>query len=596
MILQNMAFPKKGICDEAELYYHVEQGDARQENGQLFLAQGTTVSFLTYFNSFSGGKWQEYTQIEEVVAVLAYRGGCRISLFRTKLANDGLVRELVCETAGERQEKGEETMPFTLDGTDWVYYLSVEASEDMWISGGGYHAESAGRQRPVDIALGICTYRREEYVQKTLDTLRTYILDAPESALYSHIHVFVSDNGNTLPLEDLNEGEIHVVYNKNAGGSGGFGRCMLEALRLREQRRFTHVLLMDDDIVLEPEALFRTYQFLTVLKRAYWKHMLGGALLRLDVPYIQHANGETWNAGRVGYTKRGYDLRRECDVVKNEERLPIGYNGWWYCCIPMEGASGISFPLPVFVHVDDMEYGLRFGGNILTLNGVGVWHDAFDNRRASSMAYYDMRNTLICTAIHRPEEKKAGIVKMICRHMVAQMLRYRYDDQLLTMRAVRDFCEGVDFLIRTDPVELNSQVMQMGYRQEDVSIRLHELQVEKYYTGPEAAELYKEKPFSVKEQLTINGWLLPARRKCIPVPFGAHPRQMYRYKKVLLFDPDTGKGFEVERKWFQLFVTLGRCIRMGWLVQRKYKKAVKDYQERSGGLITREFWEKYLEQ
>ena len=38
----------------------------------------------------------------------------------------------------------------------------------------------------------------------------------------------------------------------------------------------------------------------------------------------------------------------------------------------------------------------------MTMNGIGVWHDAFDNRKASSMEYYDMRNTLIACAIHHP--------------------------------------------------------------------------------------------------------------------------------------------------------------------------------------------------
>lgn len=87
--------------------------------------------------------------------------------------------------------------------------------------------------------------------------------------------------------------------------------------------------------------------------------------------------------------------------MKNEEDLPMEYNGWWFCCIPLaEHFRG--FPLPVFIHGDDIEYGLRFNKKIMTMNGIGVWHDAFDNRKASSMEYYDMRNTLITCAIHHP--------------------------------------------------------------------------------------------------------------------------------------------------------------------------------------------------
>lgn len=68
--------------------------------------------------------------------------------------------------------------------------------------------------------------------------------------------------------------------------------------------------------------------------------------MRLDIPYIQHANGELWQGGRIGFTKRGYDLRRMTDVVGNEYNLPMDYNGWWYCCVPL-AEQFRGFPLPI---------------------------------------------------------------------------------------------------------------------------------------------------------------------------------------------------------------------------------------------------------
>lgn len=99
MILQNMIFPKEGICEENDLYFHVISGSAHMEQGELVLEPGTEISFLTYFNSFSGGKWHEYTQVHEGNAVLHVNGMCQVSLFRTKLSDAGLIRELVCETS-----------------------------------------------------------------------------------------------------------------------------------------------------------------------------------------------------------------------------------------------------------------------------------------------------------------------------------------------------------------------------------------------------------------------------------------------------------------------------------------------------------------
>ena len=82
MVLQNMIFPKKGICEEEELYFHDREGTATCEDGHLFVPKGEAVSFLTYFNSFSAGKWREYTRVRDVEAVLEFEGRCDYSAGR----------------------------------------------------------------------------------------------------------------------------------------------------------------------------------------------------------------------------------------------------------------------------------------------------------------------------------------------------------------------------------------------------------------------------------------------------------------------------------------------------------------------------------
>ena len=595
MVLQNMIFPKKGICEEEELYFHDREGTATCEDGHLFVPKGEAVSFLTYFNSFSAGKWREYTRVRDVEAVLEFEGRCEVSLCRARMRGEKLERELVGEAKGARHEDGRSCLPFTPGQEEWIYYVSVKALEDTRILGGGYETAAEISREPVSIAIGICTYRREEYVKKTLETLRTQVLENAGSELGSHVQVFVSDNGNTLSVDELSGEKIHVVYNKNAGGSGGFGRCMLEALRSQERYSFTHILLMDDDIILEPEAIFRTYAFLSVLRQEFHGYLLGGSVLRLDLPYIQNENGAVWTNGQFGVLKSGYDLRQESNVVQNEERMRVEYNGWWYCCIPMGEEFGSSFPLPVFIHIDDVEYCLRYDGHIITLNGIGVWHGAFFNRRASSMEYYDMRNGLICDAIHHPEYTKKRIKDRICHQLVAKLLKFRYEDQLVILRGVEDYCKGVGFLKEKDPVLLNGEIMQMGYPQQDVSSLLEQCRVDKYYQKPSEQELYHPQPFSLKHKLSLNGWLLPGKKDCIPIAMGAHPRYGYRCKKSLLLEPDTHKGFLVKRRWSQMFVTVGRCIKARRLINKNYESVVADYQQHAHELKTREFWEKYLD-
>lgn len=593
MILQNIIFPKNGICKQEELFFHANEGTVTPTQESLLLSKGTTLNLLTYFNSFSVEKWQEYTDIRQFDVTIDIKGKCVVQLCHAAIRNNTLSKKTILEVTIDNNIRETKSFSFPQENTKGIYYICLRSLENVEFWGGCYQTKEETKNL-VDIAIGICTYRREPFVQKTLQTIRQTVLNNKTSPLANHLHVFVSDNGNTLPLDQLNSDKIHVFYNKNAGGAGGFGRCMLEAINTQKQYGFTHMLLMDDDIVLEPECLYRTYILLSYAKKEYKKYILGGGLLRLDRPYIQHANGEIWNGGKIGFTKRKYDLRTESDIVKNEEWLPIDYSGWWYCCIPMGKDFSHSLPLPLFIHADDIEYSLRYHGNIMTLNGISVWHDAFDNRRSSSMEYYDMRNTLICNAIHHPEYSAKRIKNTVCRHLVGQLLKFRYKDQLLTLRAVEDFCKGVDFLKQTDPVVLNQEIMQMGYKQEEVSSLLKECHVEQFYTKPTDAELYVEKPFSLKEKLTLNGWIFPAKKECIPVPLGGHPNLMYRYKKVLLFDPDTQKGFVVKRKWKQLFITVIRCLKVHRLINKYYSLAVKDFQKHSSDLITQDFWKDYL--
>ena len=601
MVLQNIIFPKQDVCTETELYYHASHTGVVSLQEGILIPKGTTLNFLTYFNSFSIAKWQEYTEILRFHLLLAIQGKCEVTLFHSSLrekADGGYMteEEELCRFSVYTTQTENHCFSFPSRKESGCYYFSVRAIEETRILSGNYDTETPPKN-DIHIAIGICTYRREAFVKKTLHTLQDAFLDKKTSPLYGHLQIFVSDNGKTLSPDTFHSDAIHVFHNKNAGGSGGFGRCMLEAMRTGENFHFTHMLLMDDDIILEPESLYRTFSLLSYQKDQYKDYLLGGGLLRLNRPYIQHANGETWNAGKIGYTKRNYDLRTVQDVMRNEIALPIEYCGWWYCCIPVDTEIQHFYPLPLFIHADDIEYGLRFHGQIITLNGIAVWHDAFDNRRTSPMEYYDMRNAFICNAIHYPTYTKAQAKKTICRHLLGQLLKFRYRDQLLTLRALDDFCRGTDFLKMTDPIALHQEILQMGYQQTDIAPLLEEYQTKIPDIMPPAdAELYTEQPFTWKEKLTLNGWFLPAKKGCLPIPFGKHPNKWYRRKTVLLFDPDTGKGFVTTKQWKQPLITVFRCLKACRTIDKKFISAAEDFRRHAGELTTEKFWRDYLEQ
>lgn len=74
----------------------------------------------------------------------------------------------------------------------------------------------------------------------------------------------VVDNGGTLPI--CERPGMRLIRNRNFGGSGGFARVMLEYVK---DGSVDYVLLMDDDIVLEPSAIERSRALLCGLKPDY---------------------------------------------------------------------------------------------------------------------------------------------------------------------------------------------------------------------------------------------------------------------------------------------------------------------------------------
>ena len=122
----------------------------------------------------------------------------------------------------------------------------------------------------------------------------------------------------------------------------------------------TDIILMDDDIVLEPETLVRMTAFSA---RAINPVIVGAQMLYLYHPNILHtsaedANLETLRAGQAVHAKE-----HDIDLTK---KLPYrwaegGYNAWWTCLIPRSVIDSVGYPLPIFFQWDDNEFACERG-------------------------------------------------------------------------------------------------------------------------------------------------------------------------------------------------------------------------------------------
>jgi GT2 family glycosyltransferase len=414
----------------------------------LAMTPGVRVDFDTYFNSFSLEKWTNATSLSRLTLALELAGCVTVELTGLDW-HDGCLKKtsLAVETfyAPEREE-------VLLDypaGVHTLVAFSLFPHDGAVLYNGRYFAEAGAGAREVDLALVTCTYKKEDFVKRNVDLLLGV----------EGLSVFVVDNGRTLDSVLTPSGNLHIYPNRNAGGSGGFTRGILEVLS--SGRAYTHILLMDDDVSVNAESIQRLKSLLSLLREDMADAVVGGAMLRRDRPSIQEENG----AWIVADAKEGVrqisegrftDLRSLKAIVKNEgaENAPATggrrYQPWYFCCFPVSAIGTNNLPLPLFIRGDDVEYSLRNFKKFINMNGLCVWHESFEKKSGSMLHYYVNRNLYIIMAFSMALSRKNVVLRMLI-NLRNQLYRYDYNSADAILDAFSDFLAGPRHLARTPP-------------------------------------------------------------------------------------------------------------------------------------------------
>lgn len=554
-----------------------------------------TISFDTYFNSFSIEKWLKYTVIDQIDVQIAYSGHINVELFGVYDEAGQLTRVKVddYELHSDIKDSGAFHLPIDQLKDARICYLTitnVSDEEKAQVYQINYQTQCEP-VRDVHMAVSICTFKREKDLYRNLDIVEKYLVNNKNSVLFDNLSVLVVDNGHTVKSTDRKW--LRVVENKNCGGAAGFSRGMME---ISNDGRFTHILLMDDDVIIKPSAIEKTYLLLLYLKRDKDDYIIGGAMFRRDFPFVQHEAGGRYDNGRIESVRNGKDLREFNEVYENEEIVPIDYNAWWYCCIPINIVKDKGYALPLFIHQDDIEYGIRAGRHVLTMNGINVWHESFEQKRPSSNEYYDVRNILVVNSAMHADYKLHVAVRRVVIRMLTNMFRYRYNDVRLVAKAVDDFCKGPGWLMDVDGELLNNEVRSIGYSynqpfdSEDILFK-ETISLEDVLGG-----FNNSQKLNLKKVLLLNGNLLPAntRDKIVPIPAGHSPHEFYRVKNAWIYDPDIMKGFYVRKSFSGFWMTIGLVISKSVKLSLNYNKKRREYSEAYVQMRSDAFWRKYL--
>lgn len=545
-------------------------------DGRIALNRGERLSLDTYFNSFTYEKYRDYTTVKELLFTGTVTGSASVSL----CTYDGKEEKTVASASA----CGTVTLSVSLSELPQGAFLYpvVIADEPLEFCGGAYFAEVA----PVapSVAIAFCTYRREEYLRNNLRLLA-------EASIPYLDHVIVVDNGGTLSDADLTGEHVTLVGNPNYGGSAGFTRGIIEARNMG----YSHVILMDDDIVIYPEAIERMTVFLSLLLPQYKNAHLSAAMLPTSALWLQHEKGALWNGSRIESLHTKLDVRDRAALVENLADGPIGYGAWWCFCLPLSDVREFGLPLPLFIKFDDVEYGTRCCKNapIITMSGMAVAHADFDGKYNMHLEYYTIRNQLVMLAVHRMQNR-LGCVLRLAKVCAKHLFLYRYEAMPILLRAFGDFLKGPDFLMTADAEALNREVMAMAPKSVELaSLPDWNSEMKTRYTPSKKNFL-----MVLIRVITLGGHIFPnlllkKETAFAPLP-SAKVGDCYLHVHTVQYQIGSDTGHVFDKSSPKFFACLFSAIGMTFRILFGYGRAAKRYRMQKDTLTSEKFWTEYL--
>ncbi|PUA81943.1 glycosyltransferase [Nocardioides currus] len=419
----------------------------------LALPAEARISFGSYFNAFPASYWRRYTIVTDVTLTLRIEGaGATVTVYRS-MAN-GRSQRVETVTTGDDTDS---TFTFDLplkpfvDG-GWYWYDVVAGEQDVVVRSAEWTAEvPEDRAAHGTVDLCITTMNRPDFVAKLLGQLGS----TPELRPYLD-EVMVMEQGTQLmsdsefypaAAEALGD-KLRVIVQGNLGGSGGYARGQLESVR---KGTATYAMMMDDDVICEPEGIIRSVTFGDLARRPT---IVGGHMFSIYARTRLHSFGEVitpwrfwWLSAPGVFQDWDFSARNLRSTRWLHKRIDVDFNGWFMCLIPRQVLDEIGLSLPLFLKWDDSEFGLRAkaaGYPTVSLPGAAVWHIPWTDKNDALdwQAYFHQRNRFVAALLHSAYERGGRMVRESLNHQIAHLVSMQYSTVELRLMAMEDVLNG----------------------------------------------------------------------------------------------------------------------------------------------------------
>ena len=561
-------------------------GDVQFSDSQAILRAGAELSFDTSFGVFAAGRWRRLTLVENLSATVFATGSGRIEIVGVETRMFGAIQteKIVASTVIASSGKTSLEVPNFLDSKFGSFFVRVSAEQTDVVVTNSQWSTTTEVSREIRLSLSITTFNRQDYVKPTV--AKVLHLEKTVETLRGKMRVLVVDNARNIEFDTEQNAPITVVQNPNLGGAGGFARGIIH---LRDEGWSTHILLMDDDITLEPDALVRTFALFSFARDE--KLCIHGAMLSEEQAWMQFEAGSKYR-WRSLYPLRAIgredDLRERKLAVHDAREKKFAYTAWWYTAFPVTITR--DNPLPIFVRGDDVSFGLlHTGKHSVTLNGIIVWHADFGLKNNPSSLFYEKRNFAIIDTLVFDRHHWWHLARRFIALSFRNLFSMRYASVEYMIRGVRAYLAGPDALMATDHSALHDDLRKVT--EEKPAPLPAELAAVKI-TKPRM-KLIRLIGFALAVPL-VGGYILPKalRRdvlKTAPIDSRAVGLAT-RYNRILYRHDRLPEGFVVERDTRRFFALLREVCVVTKDIALNYRRLKREYREAYPTLVSDASW------
>lgn len=586
-----VVMPPADFIDNTELFVNKEDNEC-YINGKL--ANVNEYKFNTWMNLFAAKKYYYYCDLGNVYLDLKIKGQYKLQITGS---NRNFAFDRIDNVILSQDCDGDTCVqiPYT-EKYEGIYFTIIEDKANPIEFYKASYCSDREVNRDNKLAIVTCTFKREDYINKNIRLFERFIEQNPE--LNDKIKLIVVDNGKTLDVNRSND-KVKIIPNMNAGGAGGFTRGLMDVME--QNVGFTRVLFMDDDVEIFPESFYRTLILSNYLKEEFKDSFINGAMLDLydkskffENISMQHGLWLTGYYNNLDVTEYNNILKTNDippEIFGNRQRYTS--SAWWYCSFPLDFAKNNGLSIPIFFRGDDAEWSWRACGvQIISMNGICIWHAAFEWRVSKVADYYYLpRNMFFLNSIYNRNFKTqySNYFKERYNYLIKT---YEYTSLDLLLKSMKDILKGSN-IFRENPEEQFKNVNQIAKQVEYRTATNDEIETAKngYFKSKKWRKklvkyidnsFIKIPKFLFKKHATVSEWYPPVEafalvREVAVVNLFTNKTTIRRY--------DRKKTLYYKKEFYKLLKQ----------IDSNYDKLHTDYINAHKEFSTFEFWEKYLE-